>query len=137
MLFEFQQKIKKLSLSKKKLLLNKMNTYVALDDEVWKGYKEEQCSKILLRQDKVREQFIYISSLLLDEGRTLKEAYSLLKKGFSCSSAQYRYYTAILECYESELTPKGRKAYDAHVMGNSLTQKSFLHPRKIKMAQRG
>ena len=136
MLFEFQQKIKKLSPGKKKLLLNKMNTYVALDEKIWMGYKEEQCSKILAKQDKVREQFIYIASLLLDRGKTLKEVYSLIKKGGSCSPEQYGYYTAILERYESELTPKGRKAYDAYVMGKSPTQKSFLHP-KIKGAQRG
>ena len=136
MLYEFQQRIKKLSSGKKKLLLNKMNTYVTLDEKIWMGYKEEQCSKILIKQDKVREQFICIASLLLDEGKTLKETYSLLKKGFSCSSAQYGYYTAILERYEGELTQKGRKAYDAHVMGKSLTQKNFLRS-VARVAQRG
>ena len=136
MLYEFQQKIKKLSPGNKKLLLNKMNTYVALDEEIWKGYTEEKCSKILAKQDKVREQFIRVATLLLDEGKNLKEAYALIKKGFSCSFAQYGYYTAILECYGSELTPKGRKAFDASVMGRSRTQKSFLRS-LTKAAQRG
>ena len=123
MLYEFQQKIKRLSLGKRKFLLNKMNAFIALDEEIWRGNTEEQSSKLLSEQDKVREQFIYGASLLLEKGKTLKETSALVKDTFSVTSAQYEYYTMILERYGSELTSSGRKAFCANIMRTSSSKK--------------
>lgn len=128
MLYEFHGLIKKLSLGKRKFLLNKMNTFVALDEKIWQGNNGEESSKILSEQDKVCEQFIYGASLLLDKGKTLKETSALIKKdAVSVTLPQYEYYTRILKCYESELTPQGKRAFCASVMGNPLLKRSFSH----------
>ena len=123
MLYEFQQKLKKLSPGKRKFLLNKMTAFMALDEEIWRGSTEEQSSKLLSEQDKVREQFIYGASLLLEKGKTLKETSALIKDTFSVTSAQYEYYTTILERYGNELTPSGRKAFCANIMRTSSSKK--------------
>ena len=129
MLYEFQQKLKKLSPGKRKFLLNKMTAFMALDEEIWRGSTEEQSSKLLSEQDKVREQFIYGASLLLEKGKTLKETSALIKDTFSVTSAQYEYYTMILERYGSELTSSGRKAFCANIMRTSSSKKIFPRSR--------
>lgn len=114
MLKDFRQKLQKLSLGKRKLLLDKLNATFFQDDE------------------DTRQQFIYASSLLIDEKKTLKETVFLLKDCFSVTSAQYEHYSYVLEAYKGSLTDVGRKRFCSGIMKKNSSQKSLAISTKMR-----
>lgn len=114
MLQDFQKKLKRLSLGKRKLILDKLNTCFLQD-------KEEN-----------RQQFIYVASLLIDEKKSLKETAFLASNYFSVTSAQYENYTLVFETYKYSLTDIGRKRFCSSVMKKNLSQKTLAISAKMR-----
>ena len=114
MLKDFRQKLQKLSLGKRKLLLDKLNATFSQDEE------------------DIRQKFIYAASLLIDERKTLKETVFLLKDCFSVTSAQYEHYSLVLEAYRDSLTATGRKRFCSCVMKKNSSQKSLAISAKMR-----
>ena len=113
MLKDFRQKLQKLSLGKRKLLLDKLNATFSQDEE------------------DIRQKFIYAASLLIDERKTLKETLFLLKDCFSVTSKQYEQYTLVLDAYKNSLTDTGRKRFCSSVM-KKPSQKTLAISAKIR-----
>ena len=113
MLKDFRQKLCKLSLGKRKFLLDKLNTGASQNDE------------------DIRQHFIYVASLLLDEKKGLKETVSLSQNRFSVTSAQYEHYSLILEEFNS-LTSIARKRFCSSVMKGKIPQKTLAISFKMR-----
>ncbi len=114
MLRDFRQKLQKLSLGKRKFILDKMNTNFPQNEE-----DHEQ-------------RFIYAASLLLDDKKTLEEAIFLSENYFSVTSAQYEYYFLILNTYKNSLTDIGRKRFCTSVMKGKTSQKILAISAKMR-----
>lgn len=114
MLRDFRQKLQKLSLEKRKFLLDKMNADYPQNEED-------------------REQrFIYAASLLLDDKKTLEETIFLSENYFSVTSAQYEHYFLILDSYKNSLTEIGRKRFCSSVMKKKSSQKTLAISRRMR-----
>ncbi|MBR6232060.1 MAG: hypothetical protein IKQ99_03065 [Alphaproteobacteria bacterium] len=118
MLRDFRRKLQKLSLGKRKFILDQLNVCFLRD-------REEN-----------RQQFIYAASLLIDEKKTLKEAVFLVKNCFAVTSKQYENYSLVLEAYKNSLTDIGRKRFCSNIMKKNASQKTLAISAEMRQNKR-